>query len=204
VENDEGVIDAPIAKDPALFPLMSICAINGKPARSRYRVERMFYQEDGTAVNAGAAYPETGRTHQLRIHCQQLGHPILGCDLYGGLEWPGTKDAPADAARKRAGFCSSGERKSDQRPSRRTVLNVAYHIKSSGILKSVRIVFILLFLAQRAVQNNAVRITLGNFIRHHCRDNRVFTVTVGVNHQTRNGQTAINQLVCVCLSTSIF
>ena len=33
-ENNEGVIDAPIAKDPALFPLMSICAITGKPARS--------------------------------------------------------------------------------------------------------------------------------------------------------------------------
>jgi tRNA pseudouridine32 synthase/23S rRNA pseudouridine746 synthase len=39
------VIDAPIAKDPALFPLMSICAINGKPARSRYRVVERFYQE---------------------------------------------------------------------------------------------------------------------------------------------------------------
>ncbi|MEZ9596435.1 RluA family pseudouridine synthase [Shewanella sp. 10N.261.52.F9] len=27
--------------------------------------------------------PETGRTHQLRIHCQYMGHPIIGCDLYG-------------------------------------------------------------------------------------------------------------------------
>ena len=45
VENDEGVIDAPIAKDPALFPLMSICAITGKPARSRYQVVERFYQE---------------------------------------------------------------------------------------------------------------------------------------------------------------
>ncbi|WOT06873.1 RluA family pseudouridine synthase [Shewanella youngdeokensis] len=27
--------------------------------------------------------PKTGRTHQLRIHCQQIGHPIIGCDLYG-------------------------------------------------------------------------------------------------------------------------
>lgn len=37
--------------------------------------------------------PETGRTHQLRIHCQQLGHPILGCDLYGGLLLPGADQA---------------------------------------------------------------------------------------------------------------
>jgi tRNA pseudouridine32 synthase/23S rRNA pseudouridine746 synthase len=30
----------------------------------------------------------------LRIHCQQLGHPILGCDLYGGRLLPGTEQTP--------------------------------------------------------------------------------------------------------------
>ncbi|WNI51426.1 RluA family pseudouridine synthase [Enterobacter asburiae] len=94
VENDEGIIDAPIAKDPALFPLMSICARNGKPARSRYRVVERFYQSTGLPLTRVKLIPETGRTHQLRIHCQQLGHPILGCDLYGGLEAPGAEDAP--------------------------------------------------------------------------------------------------------------
>lgn len=94
VENDEGVIDAPIAKDPALFPLMSICAISGKPARSRYRVVERFYQGMELPLTRVMLTPETGRTHQLRIHCQQLGHPILGCDLYGGLEAPGAEDAP--------------------------------------------------------------------------------------------------------------
>ncbi|KZR45215.1 RluA family pseudouridine synthase [Enterobacter roggenkampii] len=94
VENDEGVIDAPIAKDPALFPLMSICAITGKPARSRYQVVERFYQGAGLPLTRVELTPETGRTHQLRIHCQQLGHPILGCDLYGGLDVPGAEDAP--------------------------------------------------------------------------------------------------------------
>ena len=94
VENDEGVIDAPIAKDPALFPLMSICAITGKPARSRYQVVERFYQGVGLPLTRVILIPETGRTHQLRIHCQQLGHPILGCDLYGGLDVPGAEDAP--------------------------------------------------------------------------------------------------------------
>lgn len=94
LENDEGVIDAPIAKDPALFPLMSICAISGKPARSRYRVVERFYQGLDLPLTRVILTPETGRTHQLRIHCQQLGHPILGCDLYGGLEAPGTENAP--------------------------------------------------------------------------------------------------------------
>jgi tRNA pseudouridine32 synthase/23S rRNA pseudouridine746 synthase len=94
LENDEGVIDAPIAKDPTLFPLMSICATTGKPARSRYRVVERFYQETGVPLTRVTLTPETGRTHQLRIHCQQLGHPILGCDLYGGLDVPGTETVP--------------------------------------------------------------------------------------------------------------
>lgn len=98
LSENEGVIDAPIAKDPALFPLMSICAINGKPARSGYRVIERFYREleDGMLLPLTRVEltPETGRTHQLRIHCQQLGHPILGCDLYGGLLLPGTEQTP--------------------------------------------------------------------------------------------------------------
>lgn len=98
LNDDEGVIDAAIAKDPALFPLMSICAIHGKPARSRYRVVERTYREltDGTLLPLTRVQliPETGRTHQLRIHCQQLGHPILGCDLYGGRLLPGTEGTP--------------------------------------------------------------------------------------------------------------
>lgn len=94
VENDEGVIDAPIAKDPALFPLMSICAVNGKPARSRYRVVERLHQNAAMPLTRVELTPETGRTHQLRIHCQLLGHPILGCDLYGGRAWPGSGTTP--------------------------------------------------------------------------------------------------------------
>ncbi len=98
LKDNNGVIDAAIAKDPALFPLMSVCSIHGKPARSRYRVVERFYHEleDGTLLPLTRVEltPETGRTHQLRIHCQQLGHPILGCDLYGGLLIPGTERTP--------------------------------------------------------------------------------------------------------------
>lgn len=98
LENNAGTIDAAIAKDPALFPLMSICAIHGKPARSHYRVVERFYHrlEDGTLLPLTRVQliPETGRTHQLRIHCQQLGHPIFGCDLYGGRLLPGTERTP--------------------------------------------------------------------------------------------------------------
>lgn len=98
VHDDEGVIDAPIGKDPACFPLMSLCATDGKPARSRFRVIERFYQtqEEGRLLPLSRVelMPETGRTHQLRIHCQHLGHPILGCDLYGGRLMPGSERAP--------------------------------------------------------------------------------------------------------------
>lgn len=98
LDDNTGVIDAAIAKDPALFPLMSICEIHGKPARSCYQVVERFYHEleDGRLLPLTRVQliPETGRTHQLRIHCQQLGHPIWGCDLYGGRLLPGTERTP--------------------------------------------------------------------------------------------------------------
>ena len=95
---DEGVITAAIAKDPARFPRMTLCEVHGKPARSRYRVTGRFTYplspEQGVPVTRVDLLPETGRTHQLRIHCQSAGYPILGCDLYGGKELPGTENVP--------------------------------------------------------------------------------------------------------------
>ncbi len=98
LEDDERIINAPIGKDPALFPLMSICSINGKPARSGYQVIERFYHESQSGklvpLTRVQLTPETGRTHQLRIHCQHVGHPILGCDLYGGRLLAGTEKTP--------------------------------------------------------------------------------------------------------------
>ncbi len=72
----KGTIDLPIAKGE--FPLQKICYEYGKPATSDYEVvERL---PDRTRVTFS---PITGRTHQLRIHSREIGHPILGCDLYG-------------------------------------------------------------------------------------------------------------------------
>ncbi|MGX9463448.1 RluA family pseudouridine synthase [Shewanella sp. A14] len=77
--NDQGEIDFPIAKDAEHFPLMKICHTTGKPALSQYQVLNRHPQGLSTRV---CFTPVTGRTHQLRIHSQQIGHPILGCDLY--------------------------------------------------------------------------------------------------------------------------
>jgi tRNA pseudouridine32 synthase/23S rRNA pseudouridine746 synthase len=80
--NDEGVIDAPIAK--AEFPYQKVCADTGKHAQSHYRVlERLEDTATGIKTTRVLFTPLTGRTHQLRVHCLEIGHPIIGCDLYG-------------------------------------------------------------------------------------------------------------------------
>ena len=80
VLDEEGQIDLPIAKDKLLFPRLKICHQDGKSAQSHYQVAERLQEPDCTRV---IFTPLTGRTHQLRIHSQAIGHPIIGCDLYG-------------------------------------------------------------------------------------------------------------------------
>ncbi|MGL5392428.1 MAG: RluA family pseudouridine synthase [Shewanella sp.] len=91
--NDTGVIDLPIAKDAAHFPLQKICHSTGKAALSHYQVLERLTAPCSTRVKFT---PVSGRTHQLRIHSQQIGHPILGCDLYGA-NGPVSSSAQAQA-----------------------------------------------------------------------------------------------------------
>lgn len=95
LETNQGTIDAAITKYPEQFPLMSINDTEGKPARTKYQVIERFFSKQTNEVllpiTRVRLIPETGRTHQLRIHCQHLGFPILGCDLYGGLSLPGAE-----------------------------------------------------------------------------------------------------------------
>lgn len=80
VDADEGDIELPIAKDPINFPKLKVCFETGKAANSHFHVLDRQAGPDTTRV---LFTPSTGRTHQLRIHSAGLGHPILGCDLYG-------------------------------------------------------------------------------------------------------------------------
>ena len=76
---DEDKINIPLAKDVDNFPLQKICYTSGKSSETHYQViERM---QDPYASRV-IFTPLTGRTHQLRVHSQAIGHPILGCDLY--------------------------------------------------------------------------------------------------------------------------
>ena len=78
--DNSGQINMPIAKDPLLFPRLKISIEHGKEARTDYQVLERLQKPEASRVQY---QPLTGRTHQLRIHSQYVGHPILGCDLYG-------------------------------------------------------------------------------------------------------------------------
>ncbi|MBU2877093.1 MULTISPECIES: RluA family pseudouridine synthase [Alteromonadaceae] len=80
LNQNTGQISQPIAKDPNLFPKVKICSIHGKEAVTNYSVLERLNSPYATRVRYR---PQTGRTHQLRIHSEYLAHPILGCDLYG-------------------------------------------------------------------------------------------------------------------------
>ena len=92
--HNQGTIDAPIAKYPANFPRMTICTVKGKAARSHYQVIDRSRYHSQLLVTRVNLVTETGRTHQLRLHCQHMGYPILGCDLYGGMIPLGSEQSP--------------------------------------------------------------------------------------------------------------
>jgi tRNA pseudouridine32 synthase/23S rRNA pseudouridine746 synthase len=80
---DDGVIDLPLALDPTSPPRNRVDLVAGKPARTRFRV---LDRDDGGARLE--LVPETGRSHQLRVHLLAIGHPILGDPFYGGAPAP--------------------------------------------------------------------------------------------------------------------
>ncbi|MFN3864790.1 MAG: RluA family pseudouridine synthase, partial [Erythrobacter sp.] len=77
----EGVIDAPLAKQPGTGgEKMHIDEENGAAAKTRYRV----VDRAGQRAAWVELEPLTGRTHQLRVHMAAIGHPIVGDGKYGG------------------------------------------------------------------------------------------------------------------------
>ncbi|MCA9329939.1 RluA family pseudouridine synthase, partial [Candidatus Saccharibacteria bacterium] len=75
--NAEAVIDMPIERNPKK-PQTFRVGPNGKPATTRYKV--LVANQKYSLLELK---PTTGRTHQLRVHLAQLGHPIVGDQLYG-------------------------------------------------------------------------------------------------------------------------
>lgn len=73
------VIDLPIAADWPNRPLRIIDRARGQASVTRWRV---LAHDAATATTRLELEPVTGRSHQLRVHLQALGHPILGDALY--------------------------------------------------------------------------------------------------------------------------
>lgn len=74
-----GTIDQPITRHP-IHRLRMSCAHGGRPSATSYSILRSF----GHLASRLHLQIHTGRTHQIRVHLQHIGHPILGDALYAG------------------------------------------------------------------------------------------------------------------------
>lgn len=74
----EALIDMPIERNPKL-PSQFRVGPNGKPSQTQYKV-----LQSNDTYSLLELKPLTGRTHQLRVHLKQIGHPIVGDQMYEG------------------------------------------------------------------------------------------------------------------------
>ena len=78
-----GTIEGAIGRSRQNRKKMAVVARGGKPALTRYRVERTFGDRLASLVALELA---TGRTHQIRVHLASRGHAVLGDPVYGGSQ----------------------------------------------------------------------------------------------------------------------
>jgi 23S rRNA pseudouridine1911/1915/1917 synthase len=82
---EEGLIDSAIGRHPSERKRMSTRTKRGRVAITRWKKAEEF--DNSTLVEI---FPQTGRTHQIRVHLSSVGHPLLGDPLYGRRGRPGT------------------------------------------------------------------------------------------------------------------
>ncbi len=88
IPGDEGEINLPLICDWPNRPRQIVDHDIGKPSLTRYRVLARDTPSGYAGCTRVRLYPLTGRSHQLRVHMQALGHPILGDSLYASESTP--------------------------------------------------------------------------------------------------------------------
>ena len=84
VAGDSGEIDLPLRKEAMGSARQMVHPTEGKPSVTRWRVLERLESPPRTRLSLE---PLTGRSHQLRVHCLAIGHPILGDPLYAPPAW---------------------------------------------------------------------------------------------------------------------
>lgn len=79
LQEDAGEIDLPLGCDWPNRPKQMVDHKLGKPSLTRFEV---LQRQPATLQTKVLLKPVTGRSHQLRVHMAQLGHPISGCEFY--------------------------------------------------------------------------------------------------------------------------
>ena len=82
LEEEEGVVDCPLRREAPGSHYM-VCAQDGKPARTFYKVLARTRGAGGEPRTLLECRIEHGRTHQIRVHMAKIGHPLVGDPLYG-------------------------------------------------------------------------------------------------------------------------
>lgn len=77
---DEGLIDLPLICDWENRPKQMVCYERGKPSQTKWSV--MERESGDMPITRLELKPITGRSHQLRVHLAEIGHPILGEPFY--------------------------------------------------------------------------------------------------------------------------
>lgn len=105
-----GEVRAPLGRDPRNRTRMAVVPA-GRRALTRYKVAKRFARASLLECSL-----DTGRTHQIRVHLQSLGHPLVGDPVYragrGGADQPGLARQALHAARLEFLHPGSGARKS--------------------------------------------------------------------------------------------
>jgi 23S rRNA pseudouridine1911/1915/1917 synthase len=78
IAEEQGIINAPVGRHPADRKKMAVTFSNSKEAITRFRVIERYV--NFTVVECKL---QTGRTHQIRVHMQYIGHPVVGDPKYG-------------------------------------------------------------------------------------------------------------------------